>query len=180
MAELPPHSRISLRIDGSGMTIIIPKAADSSGGGSWAAAAAFAFLTVTFMAQGLLSGNLLWTGAGFFCLLLTGWQMLALRGLPGGKSGQTKLQITPDQLAKITGPANAPQRQQWPRSAVTDVRVDPESDSKPPSLTLHFSDGKPPVCILTGLDPAELNWIAEEIHIKWGLPSTDPVAPAGT
>jgi len=47
-------------------------------------------------------------------------------------------------------------------------------------LTLHFSDGKPPVCILTGLDPAELNWIAEEIHIKWGLPSTDPVAPAGT
>jgi len=69
------------------MTIIIPKAADSSGGGSWAAAAAFAFLTVTFMAQGLLSGNLLWTGAGFFCLLLTGWQMLALRGLPGGKSG---------------------------------------------------------------------------------------------
>jgi len=108
------------------------------------------------------------------------WQMLALRGLPGGKSGQTKLQITPDQLAKITGPANAPQRQQWPRSAVADVRVDPESDSKPPSLSLHFNDGKPPVCILSGPDPAELNWIAEEIHIKWGMASTDSVAPAGS
>ena len=173
MAELPPHSRISLRIDGNGVTITIPKAADSSAGGSWTAAAAFAFLTVTFMTQGLLSGNLLWTGAGFFCLLLTGWQMIALRGLPGGKSGQTKLQITPDQLAKITGPANAPQRQQWPRSAVTDVRVDPESDSKPSGLSLHFTDGKPPVCILSGFDPDELNWIAEQIHQKWGMAGSE-------
>jgi len=162
------------------MTITIPKPAGSSSGGSWAAAAAFAFLTVTFMSQGLLSGNMLWCAAGFFCLFLTGWQMIALRGLPAGKSGHTKLQITPDQLAKITGPANAPQRQQWARSAVTDIRVDPESDSKPPSLSLHFSDGKPPVCILSGLDPAELNWIAEEIHIKWGLTSTDSAAPAAS
>ncbi|MGA2441233.1 MAG: hypothetical protein ABSH08_09745 [Tepidisphaeraceae bacterium] len=162
------------------MTITIPKAAGSSPGVSWAAAAAFSFLTVTFIAQGILSGNLLWTGAGFFCFLITGWQMLALRGLPTGKSGQTKLQITPDQLAKITGPANAPQRQQWPRSAVTDIRVDPESDSTPPGLSLVFNDGKPPVCILSGADPAELNWIAEEIHLKWGMASTDSVASAGS
>jgi hypothetical protein len=180
MAELPPHSRISLRIDGNGMTITVPKADGSSPGGSWAATAAFAFLTVTFIAQGLLSGDLLWTGAGIICFLLTGWQIMILRGLPAGKSGQTKLQITPDQLAKITGPANAPQRQQWPRSAVTNIRVDPESDSKPAGLSLHFSDGKPPVCILSGPDPAELNWIAEEIHIKWGLPANDSAAPAAS
>jgi hypothetical protein len=180
MAELPTHSRISLRIERNGVTITIPKAAGSSSGGSWAAAAAFAFLTVTFIAQGILSGNLLWAGAGFFCLLIAGWQMAALGALPTGKSGQTKLQITPDQLAKITGPDKAPQRQQWPRSAVTDIRVDPESDSKPPGLSLHFNDGKPPVCILSGIDPAELNWIAEEIHIKWGMASTDSAAPAGS
>jgi hypothetical protein len=162
------------------MTITIPKAAGSTSGGSWAATAALAFLTVTCIAQGILSGNHLWTGAGLVCLLLTGWQLAALRGLPGGTSGQTKLQITPDQLAKITGPANAPQRQQWPRSAVADIRVDPESDSKPPGLSLHFGDGKPPVCILSGPDPDELNWIAEQIHLKWGLASNDSVAPAGS
>jgi hypothetical protein len=63
---------------------------------------------------------------------------------------------------------------------VSDIRVDPESDTTPPGLSLYFSDGKPPVCILSGIDPAELNWIAEEVHIKWGLSANDSVAPAGS
>ena len=113
MAELPPHSQISLRIDGNAMTITIPSAAGPSRGllggrqslrgGNWAAAAAFAFLAVTFIAQGILSGKPAWTGAGLVCFLVTAWQMVALRGLP---AGHVKLQISPDQLTRITGPEN--------------------------------------------------------------------------
>ena len=183
MAELPAHSRISLRIDGNGMTLTIPRATDSSGdfpAGSWAVTAIFAFLTVTLVAQGILTGNHLWTGAGFVCFVIAAWQWRAMGGGRARHSGQTKLQITQNQLAKITGPLKAPQRQQWARSAIADIRVEAESDSAPPGLSLHFSDGKPAVRILSGGDPEELNWIAEQIRIRWGMAASGSVAPAGS
>jgi hypothetical protein len=183
MAELPPHSRISLRIDGNGMTLIIPRSTGSAGdfpAATWAVIAIFAFLAVTLMAQGLLSGYHMWTGTGLLCLVIAAWQWIALAGRPGGKSGQTKLQIAPNLLIKITGPVKAPQRQQWGRSTIADVRVDPEGESAEPALNLHFSDGKPPVCILSGNEPEELNWIAEQIRLRWGLSPSDSVASAGS
>jgi hypothetical protein len=171
MLELPPHSRISLRIDGGATTITIPKASGPLRGclgGSWAAVSAFAFLAVTFTAQGVLSGNPRWTVAGLFCALLAAWQMVALHGLP---AGHVRLEISPDQISRITGHDKSPQRQQWPRSAISGIRVD--SNSNPAALSLHFNNRQPPACILSGNDPAELNWIAEQIRKKWGMTGTD-------
>lgn len=171
MQKLPPQSRISSRIVGSDTTILIPGNYGSSRGciaGSFSAAAVFAFLTVTFIAQGMLSKNLLWTGGGLFFFLLTGWQLLALHVLPRANSSRIQLEITPELLARITGPADAPQRRQWLRSAVADIRVEQEP-AAPPELRIHFNDGQPAFCLLSGLDPDELWWMAEQIRLKWKM-----------
>lgn len=167
MVELPPQSRISLRLDREGMTIVIPKSSGKTKG-SWGLAAGAAFLTVTFIAQGLLSGNHAWTGAGLLCFIVTAWQFILLRGSPG-MEGQTKLQVTGDRLAKIVGPEDAPQRQNWQRSAIAELRVETESGSNRAGLCMHFKDEQPPAWLLSDGDSRELDWIAEQIRTRWGM-----------
>ncbi|HEX4056449.1 MAG TPA: hypothetical protein VHX86_19480 [Tepidisphaeraceae bacterium] len=170
MQELPPQSRISSRIEGGNTTLLIPGNSASSRGciaGSFSAAAVFGFLTVVCMAQGIFSKNLLWTGGGFFFFILTAWQLLALRILPRTSSTHTQLEITPELLSETTGLANAQRRRQWLRATVADICV--EQQSGVPELRVRFNDGQDTVCILSGLDPDELRWVAEQIRLKWKM-----------
>jgi hypothetical protein len=171
MADLPPQSRISCRIDGQVLSITLPRSSARVGcmGGNWAAAAVFAFLAVSCTAQGILGGNLLWTAAGFFFFLIAGWQLLALRGGIFHAPESTKLEIGPDSLVKIGGPTDAPQRVQWPRSAITDIRVEPRSSSGSACLNLHLNDAPQVVCLLSSSDADEMHWIAEQIRRKWKM-----------
>jgi hypothetical protein len=163
--ELPPQSRISSRIDGSEMTLLIPRANRRQIPGGWTAA--FGFLAITFTAQGFLSGNRLWSAGGFLFFLLTACQLLFRLGSSLRNSGEIKLQITPDVLTAITGPAEAPMHRHWPRSAISSIRAEP------PKLNLYLASRQPSVCLLSGLDPAELAWISDQIHRKWNWVDQD-------
>lgn len=139
--------------------------------GSYSAAAVFGFLTVTFVVEGIISKNHLWTGGGFLFFVLTTWQLIALSAASPGNSSRIQLEITPELLSETAGPADpgAPgRRRQWLRSAVADVRIEQESDG-PPELRIHFNDGQDAFCLLSGLDPDELRWVAEQIRLKWKL-----------
>jgi hypothetical protein len=163
MAELPAQSRISSRIAGDELILTIPKAAGGSRGclaGSSSAAALFGFLAVTFAAQGIFTKNLGWSLAGFGCFVIAGWQLLALRGLPGNSS-DLQIRIGNAGLSRLTGPADAVQRRDWKRSAVAELRVE-EGE-----LRLHLKDAKQADCLVSGLEQPELEWIAEQVRHKW-------------
>jgi len=165
MAELPAESRISCRIEGDDTVLRIPKLAGASRGcfgGSWSVAAAFGFLAVTFAAQGILSKNLGWTFAGFGCFLAAGWQLLALRGLPQN-SQEIEIRVGPESLSRVMQTI----RRDWARSAVADLCI--EGNSKLIELRLHLKDGKDSVCLLSGIDREELEWIREQIRLKWKM-----------
>jgi hypothetical protein len=166
MPELPPQSRITSRLDGEVLSITIPRSSARVGciGGSWAAAAAFGFLAVCFTAQGMLHNNLFWTGGGFFFFLITGWQLLALRGGILQAPGTIRLEIGPESLAKIRGPAGTPIRRNWPRSAITAIRVEPKSADGPASLCMQIRDESSSICLYACEDADELEWIAEQIN----------------
>jgi len=162
--ELPPQSRISSRINGSEMTILIPRSIRGSGGcvpGSLAVA--FAFLGVTFTAQGLLTRNPLWSIGGLLFFLLTGWQLLARFGPSLKTPRQISLKITPETLTALTGSPESPMSRHWPRSTIIRIRAEP------PKLNLYLIGRDTPVCLLSDLDPAELEWIADQIRVKWAL-----------
>jgi hypothetical protein len=162
LPELPPQSRISSRIDGNEMTILIPRSAPVSGG--WiprGLVVAFAFLAVTFTAQGLLTRNPLWSIGGLLFFLLTGWQIVARFGPALKTPSQIKLQISAEVLTVTTGPAEAPMSRHWTRSAISSIRAEP------PVLNIYLAGRDTPVCLLSNLEPAELDWIAEQIRVKW-------------
>jgi hypothetical protein len=167
MVELPPQSRISLRMDREGMTITIPKSSGKPRG-SWGLVAIAAFLAVAFIAQGVLSGNHGWTGAGLLCFIVAAWQFMLLRGMPGN-DGQTKLQITGEWLARIVGTDDAPQRLDWQRSSVSEVRVETDTESNRAGVCARFNNKQPPVWLVFDGDLQELEWIAEQIRIKWAM-----------
>jgi hypothetical protein len=167
MVELPPQSRISLRIDREGTTITIPKSSGKPRG-SWGVAAGAAFLTVTLVAQGVLSGNHAWTGAGLLCFIVAAWQFMLRRGMPGNDAN-TRLQISGERLARIMGPENAQQRQDWQRASVSEVRVETDAQTNQLGLSMHFNKNQPPVWLVQDGDMQELEWIAEQIRIKWGM-----------
>src|ERR1700689_2438188 len=129
MPELPPQSRVTSRIDGEILSITIPRSPARVGciGGSWSAAAVFGFLAVCCGTQGLLRGHILWTAAGFSFFLIAAWQILALRGGFLHGFGAIKLEIGPESLAKISGPAETPLRRSWPRATITGIQVEPKS-----------------------------------------------------
>jgi hypothetical protein len=161
--ELPPQSRISSRVDGSEISILIPRSTGASGGcvpGSLVVA--FAFLAVTFTAQGLLTRNPLWSIGGLVFFLLTGWQILARFGPALKTPSQIKLQISPEALTVTTGSAEKPMSRRWTRSAISSIRAEP------PMLNIYLTGRDTPVCLLSDLDPAELEWIADQIRAKWG------------
>ncbi|HEY1922291.1 MAG TPA: hypothetical protein VGG44_05960 [Tepidisphaeraceae bacterium] len=166
MPELPPQSRITSRIDGEILSISIPRSSTRLGciGESWSLAAVFGFLTICSFAQGVFGGNPAWTAAGFFFFLITGWQLLALRGGLLRPPGITKIEISPESLSKLSGSANAPHRRSWPRSVIVDVRVEPKSDSGPASLNLHVQGESNAVSLFSCDDPEELEWIADQIR----------------
>jgi hypothetical protein len=159
--ELPPQSRISSRIDGGEMTILIPRSARAAGCVPGSLSVAFAFLAVTFTAQGLLMRNALWSFGGLLFFLLAGWQLLARFGPSLKNPSQIQLQISPEVLKMTTGSAETPVSRQWPRSTISEIRAEP------PKLNLYLIGRDAPVCLLSDLDPAELNWIAEQIRVKW-------------
>jgi hypothetical protein len=166
MPELPPQSRITSRINGEILTITIPRTSTRVGrmSGSWSAAAVFGFLAVCFTVQGMLGGNLLWTGVGFLAFLIAGWQLLALRGGLLHAPGAIKLEVGPESLARISGRAETPHRRHWPRFSITAIRVEPRSASGPASLCLQLRDDPSSVHLYSCDDPGELDWIAEQIR----------------
>jgi hypothetical protein len=162
--ELPPQSRITSRVEGSEMTILIPRTARTLGG--WVPkglSVTFAFLAVTFTAQGLITRNPRWSIGGLLFFLLAGWQLLARFGPALKTPGQIKLQITPEFLTTTIGSAEAPTSRHWPRSTISGVRAEP------PTLNIYLTSRDTPVCVLSDLEPAELLWIAEQIRITWGI-----------
>jgi hypothetical protein len=166
MPELPPQSRITSRIDGEILSIAIPRSPARVGciGGSWSAAAVFGFLAVCCGTQGLLSGHILWTAAGFSFFLIAGWQILALRGGFLHGLGAIKLEICPESLAKISGSADAPHRQHWLRSIIIGIQIEPKSATGPASLYLQLLGDPSPVRLFSCDDPEEMEWIAEQIR----------------
>jgi hypothetical protein len=169
--ELPADSRITSRIDGRTLTITLaaaPRARPGCLGPSFSAAAAFAFLAVTCIAQGIFSRNMLWTAIGLLFSLLAGWQLIALGGNLLGRLPRTILEISPESLA-LTVPAGQSRRPtQWMRTDIVDLRVERQGKSGRYALCLLILD-QPAVSILSGVDPAELRWIAGQIRNKWGL-----------
>jgi hypothetical protein len=170
MPELPPQSRVTSRIDGEILSISIPRSSARLGciGGSWSLAAVFGFLTVCSFAQGIFGGNLAWTAAGFFFFLITGWQLLALRGGILRAAGTIRIEITPDVLSKISGTADAPHRRSWPRAVITGIQVERKSASGPASLSLQLRDEPNAISLFSCDDPEELEWIAEQIRRRLG------------
>jgi len=169
MPELPPQSRISSRIDGGYTTITIPSAASRSHGclgGSWSAAAVLSFLCIVFFAQGIFSRNLGWTAVGVVAFILAAWQLLILRFFsPKGLDHTIQFEIGPEWLTEVAGSADAPFRQRWPRHSVAEIRV----EQSPPALCIYFNDQQLTCRLLVGFDLAELNWIAEQIRLKWNM-----------
>jgi len=159
-APLPAQSRISSRSEGNELIITIPRgAAASRGCVPTGFTVAFAFLGVTFIAQGLLSRKPAWSSFGLLFFLLMGLQLM-FRFSRGMKStGSTTLRITPEMLT-MTGDI----RRQWSRSTITAVKAEP------PSLHLYISGQLAPDMILSNLDPDELQWIAEQLSRKWNFP----------
>ena len=164
MAELPAQSRISSRIEGDELVVIIPKSGGTPrgcAGGSWGLAAMFGFLAVTFVAQGFFSKNLEWTAAGMACFLVAGCQLAVLRGLPG-KAGEIQIRIGNEHLTRVSRTGEMKQSRDCSRSAVAAIRVGGNS-----GLLLHLKDGKGQESLVSGLEAQELEWIAEQIRHKW-------------
>jgi hypothetical protein len=166
MSELPPQSRVTSRIDGEVLSISIPRSSARLGciGGSWSLAAVFGFLTVCSFAQGVFGGNASWTAAGFFFFLMTGWQLLALRGGLLRASGTIRIEVGPESLSKVSGPGASPYRRSWLRAVIIGVRVEPKSGSGPASLNLQLRDESAVISLCSCDDPEELEWIADQIR----------------
>jgi hypothetical protein len=173
MQELPPQSRISCRLDGQTLAITIPGPSVDPGG-SWGLIAIFAFLAVTCTTQGLLSGDHGWTIAGAVSFLITGWQLYGMRGAAFHTARAVKLEISPEFLSLVTGPSNAPQRRRWAKADVSDIRTETNADSESSELRLQLRNGQPAISLVSGIDPAELSWISEQIHRKWNLSVGQP------
>jgi hypothetical protein len=149
------------------MTIVIPKPIGKSKG-SWGLAAIASFLAVSFIVQGLLSGNHAWTGVGLLCFIVAVWQLMSLRGLRGPDE-QTKLQVTAEHLVRFAGPADRPQRTDWQRSSVSELKVEKETESNRTGLRMHFKDKQAPAWVVIDADSQELDWVAEQIRKRWGM-----------
>jgi hypothetical protein len=159
-APLPAQSRISSRSDGNELIITIPRGSTASRGCvPTGFTAAFAFLGVTFTAQGLLTRKTSWSFFGLLFFLLMGLQLMLRFSRGMNSAGSTMLRITPEMLTMTTNT-----RRQWPRSTITAVKADP------PSLHLYISGQLAPEMILSNLDPDELQWIAGQINRKWNFP----------
>jgi hypothetical protein len=167
MPDLPPQSRITSKIEGDELVLTIPHPAPASRGclsGSWGATAAFAFLAITFIAQGLFSKQTSWSIAGLFCAAIAILQLPTLRAIRSRNAALTILRIAPGHITRITGPAQTPIRTEWQRPAISKLSV------SPPNLHLHsqFAPSSP-VCLLSTPDPTELAWIAHQIRLKWKM-----------
>jgi hypothetical protein len=159
LPELPPQSRISSRVDGNDLIIVIPKSARAPL--HFGLTAGAAFLAVTFTAQGLLAHSSAWSVAGFFFLLAAALLLAVDFARSLRNPRESTLQITTDGLTLLTGPTDSAARRSWPRSSIASICAEP------PTLNLYFSNPQPPICLLKGLDNAELNWIANQIRIRW-------------
>ena len=168
MQELPPQSRISCRLEGHTLAITIPGPSVNAGG-NWGLIAIFAFLAVSCITQGLLTNVHTWTIAGFVSALIAGWQLYAMRGAAFHAHKAVKLEISPEFLSLVSGPNNAPLRQRWSKADVSDIRTEMNAASSTSQLLLQLRNGQPAISLVTGTDPAELNWISEQIHRKWNL-----------
>lgn len=169
MLDLPPESRIQSKLENNDTVLTIPKPPRKSQGcirGSWSVAAVFGFLAVTFAAQGIFTKNSGWLFAAVPCLLITAWQLLLLRGLPGN-FGEIQIRIGPEYLSRVARQGEFEQRRDWPRSVIADICLEPADKSL--ELRLHMKDGSDPICLLTRMDPKELEWIAEQIRLKWKM-----------
>ena len=166
MPDLPPQSRINSKIEGNELVLTIPHPTPASRGclaESWGAAAAFAFLAITFIAQGLLSKEIAWSIASLLCALIALIQLPTLRAIRSPSTAHAILRIAPDRITRITGPAQSPIRTEWTRQAISKLTV------SAPNLHLHTQFAPSPVCILSTPDPAELEWIAHQIRLKWKM-----------
>jgi len=149
--ELPPESRITSRVEGDTLIITVPGSRSPKKRwfiGSRGSLAVFAFLTITFIAQGGFTHTPSWTAGGFLFLLLTVFQ------LPFLFRYQHKIvyEITSQDLTEITGLAATPLRRNWPRDGFGDHRME---DS---------------IFGLKGLADEEVEWILEQIRRKWEAP----------
>jgi hypothetical protein len=88
-----------------------------------------------------------------------------------GNSGEIQLRIGAEGLSWMTGPAEAVQRRDWKRSAVADIRL--EESGKMVELRMYLKEGKEPVCLLSGIDREELEWIGEQVRHKWKMSGSD-------
>jgi hypothetical protein len=166
MPELPPQSRITSRIDGDVLSISIPRSSARLGciGGSWSMAAVFGFLTVCSFAQGIFGGNPAWTAAGFFFFLVTGWQLLALRGGLLRAPGTIRIEVGPESLSTVSGPGTGPHRRIWPRAVIIGIQVEQKSASGTASLSLQIRDEPNAISLFSCDDVEELEWIADQIR----------------
>jgi hypothetical protein len=173
MQELPPQSRISCRLEGQTLAITIPGPSVNAGG-NWGIIAIFAFLAVSCTTQGLLTGERGWTLVGLVSALIAGWQLYAMRGAASHAAKAVKLEISPEFISLVTGPSNAPMRQRWAKADVADLRTEASAGSASAELLLQLRNGQPAISLVSTSDPAELNWISEQIHRKWNLSVGQP------
>jgi hypothetical protein len=149
MTDLPAQSRITSRTDGSTLIITIPLRR-RGGCASWGGVAAFAFLAIVCMTQGMLARRLGWTAVGLVFLVIAAWQWAML-----ARWGTVVIEISPESMTLIqSGTAG---RSRWDRANVPRVRADTGG------LRLAAS------IILPGHDPDELEWLADQIRRKWGM-----------
>jgi hypothetical protein len=166
VAELPGDSRVTSWVDGERTVITIPvgrSGARGCFGGSWGAAAGFGFLAVTFCAQGFFGGNLLWVLGAVGCFFVAAWQLAMLRGIPG-KAGRVEISVDGERLGRAVFRGEAVLRAEWMRVDVRKIAVGADG-----RLCLHLNGGREKVCLISGNDPAELEWIAEQVRLKWKM-----------
>jgi hypothetical protein len=152
--ELPPQSRISSRITGNDLVITIPRR--TLGASASGFAVAMAFLGIVFCVQGILTHNDLWSLGGIFLFLLAALAFANRIRTAMKSRGEIRLQITPESLAITPNP------RQWKRSDIDAIRAEP------PMLNLYLTAQPAPICLLSDLDAAELQWLADQIstHLR--------------
>jgi hypothetical protein len=133
-------------------------------------AAGFGFLAITFVAQGFFSRNLAWVLGGVGCFVVAAWQLALLRGSPG-KARRVEIVVDGESIGRVIYLGDAVERKEWMRSAVAKIGV--EEGGK---LCLHLKQSGENVCLFSGNDEGELEWIAEQVRLKWKLEGGTPVA----
>jgi hypothetical protein len=118
---------------------------------------------MTFTAQGFFSKSSGWVLAGVGCAVVAAWQLAMLRGL-GGKSGRTEILVDPERLTRAVFWGEGVERKEWMRSTVAEIGV--EADGK---LYLRLSGSGEKCDVISGMDRQELEWIGEQIRLKWKM-----------